>query len=43
MTSKNLFIVFSLAVGIFALWYFFGQNDEKANKKNNKSNRKYSH
>ena len=33
MTSKNLFIVVILAVGIFALWYFFGQNDEKQIKK----------
>ena len=33
MTSKNLFIVFSLALGIFAIWYFFGQSDEKKIKK----------
>ena len=33
MTNKKLFIAFSLALGGFALWYFFGQNDEKQIKK----------
>ena len=33
MASRNLFIVIGLAVGVFAVWYFFGQSDEKQIKK----------
>ena len=33
MTGKKIFIALGLAVSIFAIWYFFGQNDEKQIKK----------
>ena len=33
MIGKKIFIVLGLAVSLFAIWYFFGQNDEKQIKK----------